>query len=426
MKRLIKNGSVLIDSDCQKRDILFDENAILQIGENIEADAELIDASGLTVLPGLVDVHVHFREPGHAEKETIATGSKAAAHGGFTSVFAMPNVNPFPDNPETMKDYLSLIHKDSVIHTYPYGTITKGEKGREVSDMHDLKALGIHWFSDDGVGVADENVMRKALETAYAEDVIVCCHTENMAYRKEGACVHDGFMAKKNGWIGIPSACESSQLARDLKMAAEIGTKYHGCHISCIESLDAIRQAKKAGANVSAEVTAHHLLLEEKDVKGPNWKMNPPLRTHEDRMALIEALEDGTLDFIANDHAPHTKADKDKPMSEAAFGIVSLETAFALLYTEFVKRKKRWTLAQLVDWMSRKPAQRFGLAKRGALSPGWHSDMILADLQHEVVIDPDHFASKGRNTPFAGWSVSASIKETICDGVTVYKNQGGY
>lgn len=423
MKRVIRNGSVLYHGELVSCDVLFDEEQILAVEEHIDTDAEEIDAAGLTVLPGLVDVHVHFREPGYEQKETIATGTAAAAHGGFTTVFPMPNLNPFPDNPETVKEYLQLIARDGIVHVHPYGTITCGEKGRTVTDYTALKELGIRWFSDDGVGVADEDVMRQALLRAKENDVLIACHTEDMDYRRPGSSVQEAPYAEEHGWAGIPNACESAQLSRDLQLALETGARYHGCHISAKESVEALRSIKAQGADVTAEVAAHHLLLENTDVRGTNWKMNPPLRTHEDRMSLIEALEDGTLDFIANDHAPHTLADKEKPMAEAAFGIVSLETSFPLLYTEFVYWQKRWTLAQLVDWMSGKPAKRFGLEKRGQIEPGWHSDLILVDLEHETRIDASQFLSKGRNTPFDGWTVHAAVKETIVDGVTVWKGE---
>ena len=423
MKYVIRGGNVLINRELTCCDILFDEEQILDVAEHIDTDAEEINAAGLTVLPGLVDVHVHFREPGYEQKETIATGTAAAAHGGFTTVFPMPNLNPFPDNAETMKDYLKLIERDARVRVHPYGTITCSEKGKTVTDYASLKALGIHWFSDDGVGVAEEAVMRQALIKAKENDVMIVCHTEDMAYRKLGSCVNEGAYGESMGWTGIPNACESAQLERDLRLALETGTKYHGCHISAVESVEALRKAKAAGADASAEVTAHHLLLEETDVKGPDWKMNPPLRSHTDRMALIEALEDGTLDFIANDHAPHTPADKAKPMSSAAFGIISLETAFPLLYTEFVYRQKRWTLAQLVAWMSEKPALRFGLEKTGRIEPGYHNDFVLVDLEHETKIDKSTFLSKGRNTPFDGWTVHAEIKQTIAGGKTVWKGE---
>ena len=421
MKKVIRNAEVLYEGRLQKKEVLFDETMILEVSDHVEAEAEEIDGSGLTLLPGLIDVHAHLREPGHEEKETIASGSRAAAAGGFTTIMAMPNIDPFPDNVETASAYLKKIESDAVVNVLPYGTITCKETGRIPADYEGLKALGIRWFSDDGVGVADETVMREAMTKAKAADVLFACHTEDMNYRKPGASVHEAAFAEKMGWLGIPSACESAQLIRDLKIAKETGLRYHGCHISATESVEALRKAKKEGADVSAEVTAHHLLLENTDVRGTNWKMNPPLRTHEDRMSLIEALEDGTLDFIASDHAPHTEADKDKPMASAAFGIVSLETSFALLYTEFVVREKRWTLAQLIDWMSYLPAKRFGLGKKGKIEAGWDTDLILADLSSERRIKAKEFFSKGRNTPFDGWSVKATVRETFVGGRSVYK-----
>lgn len=417
--KVIKNGKVLLASGLEQVDVQFDENQIIAIGSNLDGD-EIIDAQGKTVLPGLVDVHVHLREPGHSEKETIHTGTLAAAHGGFTSIFPMPNVIPFPSSEEVFKDYQALMEKESVVRSYPYATITVNEAGRKVVDMKALKAY-TKWFSDDGVGVADDALMEEAMRTAKEEGVLIAMHTEDMKYRKPGASVHDSQVNRDRGYIGIPSACESEPLTRDLKLAEKVGNKYHGCHISCIESVEALREAKANGADVSAEVTAHHLLLEDNDVQGPNWKMNPPLRTHEDRMALIEALEDGTLDFIANDHAPHTVEEKNQSIEKAPFGIVALETSFPLLYTEFVVNQKRWTLSQLVNWMSTAPAKRFGLEKAGEIKVGNQSDFVLVDLEHEDVIDASKFESMGKNTPFDGWKVQARVCETIVAGKTVWK-----
>lgn len=421
MRRQIINADVLYQNTLQKVNVLFDEKEILEIGSNIYEDVEVIDGTGLTLLPGLVDVHVHFRQPGHEEKETIHTGSLAAAHGGFTSVFAMPNIIPSPDTKEVMIDYLDLIQKESIVHTYPYGTITLKERGKELSDLKGMHALGVKWFSDDGVGMNNQTIMFEALQFSKENDCIIACHTEDLNYRPKGGSVHLSKVNTDKGWIGIPDECESAPLTEDLKTAFKAHGKYHACHISSRLSVEAIKEAKKNGSDVSAEVTAHHLLLEDKDVKGPMWKMNPPLRSHEDRMCLIEALEDGTLDFIANDHAPHTMENKNKPMSQSAFGIVSLETAFPLLYTEFVHNTHRWTLAQLVNWMSEKPAKRFGLNNVGKIEVGYSSDLVLMQLGNENMIDINKFESMGKNTPFHGWSVYATIKETIVSGKTVWK-----
>lgn len=422
-KTLIRGARIYHQRALQDLQILFDETQILELAPSIDEDKadQIIDADDLVLLPGLVDTHVHLREPGYEAKETIATGSRAAAAGGFTTIFAMPNLKPFPSTVESMKPYLEKIESDAVVRVIPFATITLNEAGKQLSDFKALKdELGIRYFSDDGVGVADDELMREAIRQAAKEDVLLSCHTEDMRYRKPGASVHEGVQALAHGWIGIPSACEAVPFARDLQYATEIPAKYHGDHISAKESVEALRKAKAAGANVSAEVTAHHLLLEEGDVTGPMFKMNPPLRSHEDRMALIEALEDGTLDFIANDHAPHTMEEKSRPMDKAPFGIVSLETAFPLLYTEFVEKQKRWSLAQLMDWMAEKPADRFGLEATGRIEEGCRPDFFLADLRADYAIDPKRFASKGKNTPFAGWKACAKVVETYAMGRPVY------
>lgn len=429
MKTLIKNGQVLLGEGLLPRDILLDENEILQIAENInldtdtDTDIDIIDASGLCVLPGLVDTHVHLREPGFEEKETIKTGSMAAAHGGFTTIFAMPNVHPYPSDIHSMEKYLQKIKEDAMVRVIPFGTITDDERGEKPTDYEALKTLGISWFSDDGVGVQSSKVMSDAMDQAEKAGVLFSCHTEDMNYRSPGACVHEGEALKNTGWIGIPSACESAQLIRDLDLLEEKKSTlaYHADHISAKESVAALAKARAAGVNCSGEVTAHHLLLEDKDVKGPNWKMNPPLRSHEDRMALIEGLESGALDFIANDHAPHTAQEKSRPIDKAPFGIVSLETSFPLLYTEFVSRQKRWSLGQLVNWMSTAPARRFGLEKTGEIKPGYRPDLVLVDLNQTDIIHPEDFLSKGKNTPFAGWQTDCRIMQTIAGGKTVYK-----
>lgn len=424
MKRLIRNGKVLFKDELMDTEVLFDEHQILEISKHIDCDdAEIIDAGGNAVLPGLVDVHVHFRQPGREQKETIHTGSLAAAHGGFTSVFAMPNVIPSPDTKSVMMDYLKLIEQESVVHTYPYGTITRNEAGKQLSDLAGMRELGIKWFSDDGVGMNDQDLMEQALKFTKENNCIIALHTEDLSYRKPGASVHESEFAHTHHWGGIPDECESEPLIQDLITQGRVNGHYHACHISSHKSVEAIAEAKKKGLDVTAEVTVHHLLLENTDVKGPMWKMNPPLRTHRDRVCLIEALENGTLDFIANDHAPHTYEDKNTTMDKAAFGIVSIETAFPLLYTEFVRNEKRWTLAQLVSWMSEKPAKRFGLEKTGRIEEGWKPDLMIADLNTITHIHPEMFESKGKNTPFGGWEVCATIKETIVGGKTVWKEK---
>lgn len=421
-QKKITNVRIFHDHALRDLEMLFDENEIIKIAPNIEVDedVEVIDGKGLALLPGLVDVHVHLREPGYEAKETIATGSKAAAAGGFTTIMAMPNLNPFPSTPEVMAKYLNKIESDSLIRTIPFGTITINEAGKEPTRYTDLKKIGIRWFSDDGVGVADPQVMEAAQKKAVEEDVLFSCHTEDMDYRKPGACVHESEITAQKGWLGIPSECEFVQLKRDLRLALKTGVRYHADHLSAKESVRAIGKAKSLGADVSAEVTAHHLLLEDKDVKGTMEKMNPPLRSHEDRMALIEGLESGDLDFIASDHAPHTMEEKSRPMNKAPFGIVSLETSFSLLYDEFVRNQQRWSLNQLIEWMAIKPARRFGLERTGELKEGYRPDFFLADLNKERIIDPETFESKGKNTPFAGRKTCVTIEQTWFEGKPVW------
>ncbi len=422
--KIIKNAKVLIEGELKETEVLFDEEKILDIGNDLDYDkreVEEIDAFRLVLIPGLVDVHVHLREPGFTHKETIKTGTMAAARGGFTTIMPMPNINPYPDNVESIKSYLKMIEKDAVVNVLPYACISYGEKGEKVVDFEKIKELGIKAFSDDGVGVANDTVMKQAMIKAKESGVILACHTEDMKYRKKDACVHDSEINRKRGYIGIPIQCESEQIRRDIELVEETKAKYHVCHVSAKESVELIRKAKEKGLDVTGEVTCHHLLLEDKDVEGTNWKMNPPLREHSDRMALIEALESGSLDFIANDHAPHTEEEKAKSMEEAPFGIVSLETSFPLLYTEFVKKSGRWSLGELIDFMSKKPAKRFGIDRVGEIKEGYKPDFVLVDLEEKYKIDKNEFESKGKNTPFDAWEVFGKVKLTMVGGKIVWK-----
>lgn len=423
--KLIKNANLLVkDNTYEVKEVAFDETGILEIGKHLDVDAdEVIDAQGKVLLPGLIDVHVHLREPGYEHKETIKTGSMAAAHGGFTTIMAMPNVIPYPDNVETMTTYLEKIKQDAVVNVIPYGCITKGEKSKELSDIEGMSRLGIHAYSDDGVGVASEEMMKAAMEVCKKEDALIVAHTEDMSYRKPGACMHEGIRNKELGFLGIPSACEYAQLLRDLKLAKETGVKYHVCHMSAKESVQYLKDYKEMGVDCSGEVTVHHLLLNEMDVEDPNHKMNPPLRGKDDQEALITGLLDGTIDMIANDHAPHSEEEKNKGMVEAPFGIVSIETAFPLLYTRFVKDTGRFTMAQLVHFMSEAPAKRFGFTTKGRLEKGYDADMILVDLDTRKKIDKEAFYSKGKNTPFDGWECYGNVVMTIVNGKIVYKEE---
>ncbi len=422
-KTMIKQASLCIcDNELVVRDVLFDEHEILAIADHIEdKDATIIDGRGYLLMRGLIDVHVHLREPGFEQKETIASGTMAAAHGGFTTIMAMPNLNPIPDHAEIMSDYFKRIAQNAHVHVIPYASITKGEQGEEVVDFHALKALGIHAFSDDGVGVQSDEVMKEAMRHSAQESILLAAHCEDMRYRKPKACMHEGKKSSELGLVGIPSECEWKQIERDLHLVEETGGHYHICHMSTKESVELLARAKQKGLDVSGEVSVHHLLLTEDDVlPHGDFKMNPPLRSKEDRQALVQGLKTGIIDLIANDHASHTTAEKAKGMEAAPFGIVSLETAFPLLYTNLVKNGIL-TLKELIDRMSLIPARRFGMARCGELKVGASSDLVLVNLSKKWTIDPNDFYSRGRSTPFAGWQVYGKVVMTIVDGTIVYK-----
>lgn len=424
--KLIKNADLLVKGNTyEQRDVLFNEFGIVKIEKHIdeqEAD-EIIDGTGNILLPGLIDVHVHLREPGYEHKETIASGTKAAAHGGFTTIMAMPNVYPYPDQEEVVKSYVEKIRQDAIVNVYPYACITKQEAGNELVDMHSLKEMGIFAYSDDGVGVASDEIMMQAMEQSALLDVLIVAHTEDMKYRTPKACMHEGKRNHELGLIGIPSACEYAQLERDLMLVEQTNAHYHVCHMSAKESVQFLKAYKEKGLDVSGEVSVHHLLLNEMDVQDDaNYKMNPPLRSAEDQAALLQGLKDGVIDMIANDHAPHSEEEKAKGMVAAPFGIVSIETAFPLLYTHLVKSGKA-TMEELITWMCENPAKRFSLERKGKLAVGYDADMILVDIESEKAIDKTAFFSKGKNTPFDGWMCSGWPQLTIVKGSIVFKEE---
>ncbi|MEC1478556.1 dihydroorotase [Bacillus haynesii] len=422
MSYLIKNGFTLDEKgEKVQRDIRIEGDAISEIGSLEAALGEtVIDADGLFVSPGLVDLHVHFREPGGEKKETIETGAKAAARGGFTTVAAMPNTRPVPDTKEQMEWLVNRIDETASVRVLPYASITIRQTGQEMTDFEGLKDAGAFAFTDDGVGIQTAGMMYEAMKKAASIDKAIVAHCEDNSLIYGGS-VHDGEFAKVNGLNGIPSVCEAVHIARDVLLAEAAGCHYHVCHISTKESVRVVRDAKKAGIRVTAEVTPHHLLLSDSDIPGldTNYKMNPPLRSPEDREALLEGLRDGTIDFIATDHAPHTEEEKQQTMSLAPFGIVGLETAFPLLYTHFVKTGK-WTLKQLHDYMTVKPCEAFGLPY-GELEAGRSADITLIDLEREEKIDKSTFLSKGKNTPFDGISCFGWPVMTMAKGKLVYQ-----
>lgn len=363
------------------------------------------------VFPGFCDVHVHFREPGFSYKETIATGSRAAARGGYTDVCTMPNLNPVPDSLEHLRRQQELINRDACIHVHPYGAITLGQQGEQLADLAGMASSCIA-FSDDGRGVQSDSLMRQAMMEAKNLNKMIVAHCEvNDLLR--GGYIHDGAYARQHGHKGICSESEWMQIARDLELVKQTGCAYHVCHISTKESVDIIRQAKAEGVNVTCETGPHYLILDDSCLREDGrFKMNPPLRSKEDRQALIAGLLDGTIDMIATDHAPHSAEEKSKGLQKSAFGIVGIETAFPLLYTYLVK-PGILSLERLVELLTVNPRNRFGIQTQG--------DFTVWDLDTISKIRPSEFLSMGKSTPFTGWEISGKCMATVCDGKIVYQ-----
>ncbi|CAG9607481.1 dihydroorotase [Pseudoneobacillus rhizosphaerae] len=421
---IIKKGNLYTYNGIESFDILIRDGKIASIEKEIVAvNEEIIDATGLLLTPGFIDLHVHLREPGGEKKETIETGTKAAAKGGFTTIAAMPNTRPVPDNPEMLDWLRKRIEETASVRVLPYASITKRELGQELTNFKELKQAGAFAFTDDGVGVQTASMMLEAMINAAELNMTIVAHCEENSLINKG-CVHEGSFSKTNSLRGIPSVCESVHIARDVLLAEATGCHYHVCHISTKESVRVVRDAKRAGIKVTAEVTPHHLLLSEDDIPSldANFKMNPPLRGEDDRKALIEGLLDGTIDFIATDHAPHTLEEKAEGMELAPFGIVGLETAFPLLYTNLVK-KEIITLRQLIDLLTIKPAEAFKLPF-GKLEVGSVADLVLVDLEKTKSINPNEFLSKGKNTPFTGWDCQGWPVLTMVEGNIVWKREG--
>ncbi|QDW99017.1 dihydroorotase [Staphylococcus agnetis] len=421
---LIQNAKMLEAGTLKRVDVLVEAGKIKAIADKIEPQAEMdqIDAQGHFLSAGFIDVHVHLREPGGEHKETIETGTLAAARGGFTTICPMPNTKPVPDSVEHMQRLHHLIDENAHVRVLPYAAITERQAGKTHVDFKALANEGTFAFTDDGVGVQEAAKMYEAMQQAQAVNKAIVAHCEDNSLIYGGA-MHEGERSKVLGIPGIPSICEAVQIARDVLLSEATGCHYHVCHVSTKESVRVIRDAKKAGIPVTAEVTPHHLLLSEDDVPGDNaiYKMNPPLRSTEDRQALIDGLLDGTIDIIATDHAPHAADEKDQPMTRAPFGIVGSETAFPLLYTHFVKTGK-WSLQQLVDYITIKPAKLFDLPF-GKLEEGAPADLTLIDLDVAYDIKAEDFLSKSSNTPFLGERVYGKTLFTMVDGEIRYKGE---
>ena len=392
-------------------------------GRFVEADGPLegdrvVDLQGRRVVPGLIDVHVHLREPGFGYKETIATGTASAARGGYTTVCAMPNLNPAPDSLATLGEQLALIERDAVVRVVPYGCITKGQQGG--GEQADLAAMApsVVGFSDDGRGVqADEDMLRAMQEAArIGKPIVAHCEVNELL---RGGYIHDGVYCRAHGHRGICSESEWAQVKRDIELVEQTGCQYHVCHVSTKESVELVRAAKAKGLPVSCETGPHYLVLcDEQLQEEGRWKMNPPIRSAADRDALVRGLQDGTIEVIATDHAPHSAEEKSRGLERSAMGIVGLECAFGVLYTHLVE-KGLLSLEALIDRMATNPGRLFGLG--GVIETGAPADFTVLDLETEYEIDPETFLSKGRATPFAGWRVKGRAAMTVVGGECVYE-----
>ena len=425
MSILIKNGRV-IDPDTRKDgryDILIEEDKIVKVDQEIKEEAEeVIDAEGCYVMPGLIDLHVHLRDPGQTYKETVETGAAAAAHGGFTTVLAMPNTKPVTDDRLNIRYVHNKAKAMAPIHVLQAGAITKGQKGKELADIESMVAEGAPAISEDGKSVMDSLLCKEAMKIAAECGVPVMAHCEDIDL-VDGGVANDDESIRKQGLRGISNAVEDIIAVRDVMLAGETGAHLHLCHCSTYGSVEIVKQAKKQDIHVTAEVCPHHFTLTSKDVDASdaNYKMNPPLRTKKDVEALKRGLRDDIMDVIATDHAPHSEEEKRRSFTAAPFGIVGLETSFALGYTELVKRGIL-SLSELVAKMSTNPAKVLGIAK-GTLKPGTAADVVVADIDTEYAIDSSKFLSKGTNTPFDGKLVYGKVLNTFVDGKLVYSEE---
>ncbi|MBP9674105.1 MAG: dihydroorotase [Bacteriovoracaceae bacterium] len=427
MNILLKNGHIFTGEDFFEGDILIENGKISRLEKNIpeqpeNKDIQTFDLKNKLVAPGFIDMHVHLREPGFEFKETIKTGTKAAAKGGYTTVAAMPNTNPIADNAEIVNFMVNKAKEDACVRVLPVGAITLGEKGQTLTDFDSLKACGVVGFSDDGKGIQSEEMMRSAMLKARSLNMPILAHCE-IEHLHGGHPFNDGKFSREHQMLGVPCAAEVGHVERDLKIAAETNCHYHICHISCADSIRLVRDAKKKNIHVTAEVTPHHLLLTDEDIPDldSNFKMNPPLRSPEDKKMLCEALKDGTIDIIATDHAPHTQEEKRANIHCAPYGVVGLETAFPLLYTRFVKEENYLKLEELLKLLSTKPAQIFSLTG-GFLKVGMTADIVVIDLEQKQKVNPKEFLSKGQNTPFADWDLWGWPTLTLVGGQIAWQS----
>ncbi len=421
MSEIIKGATCYLEGEFVQCDVAIADGVIVAIEPTLEPAAEdsVIEAEGKFLLPGLVDPHVHLREPGFSRKESIASGTAAAAKGGFTTVFSMPNLSPAPDALDTLGEQLAIIERDALIDVIPYASITRGQKGR--GDLVDFEALAplVGGFSDDGVGVQSDELMAAAMREAkeVGRPIVAHCEVNELL---NGGYIHLGEYCAANGHKGICSQSEWAQVERDLKLVEQIGCQYHICHISTKESVQLLREAKAKGLKVSGETAPHYLLLTDEDLQEDGrFKMNPPLRSREDQMELLNGVLDGTIECIATDHAPHTEEEKSRGLAGSAFGIVGIESSFSLIYTYLVRRGVI-TLERLVELMSLNARRIFGV-EGGEIRVGERASVALFDLTKELTINPNEFVSMGRATPFEGWRVYGECVMTYMEGKCVYK-----
>lgn len=422
MKYLLTGGSVFRNGRFERLDVAIDQGRIVSVSPSLSRDGFcVIELHDRFLVPGFTDVHVHLREPGFSYKETIASGTAAAAAGGYTAVCAMPNLKPVPDCAETLRPQLEAIARDAVIHVYPYGAITRGEQGQELADLAAM-APDTVGFSDDGKGVQSPEQMRRAMELAKALDKPIVAHCEDESLLQKGWCVHDGAYARAHGLTGNAPESEWRQVERDLRLVEETGCRYHVCHISTKESVALIRQAKAQGLPVTCETGPHYLTLCDEELRDEgSFRMNPPIRSAADREALAAGLLDGTIDCIATDHAPHSAQEKSGGLRGSLNGIVGLETAFPVLYTKLVQ-PGIVPLETVLDRLCVRPRQIFRLPG-GVIEAGAPADLTVLDLTTPWRIDSSAFRSLGRATPFAGWQVQGRTELTLCGGKIVYQRE---
>ncbi len=422
MRYLLQNAQILSSGGVfRAADVLLSGGRIVSIGDRIScpADAVSIDLHKAVLFPGFVDVHVHLREPGFSYKETILTGTLAAAHGGFAHVAAMPNLDPVPDCAAALAVQRAIIEKDALVHVHPYGAVSVGEKGERLADLDGL-APGVIAFSDDGRGVQSESLMREAMMQCRCLGKILAAHCEDNSLL-HGGYIHDGAYARAHGHRGICSESEWGPIARDLRLAEQTGCAYHVCHVSTKESVALIRAAKRRGVDVTCETAPHYLTFTDEDLQEDGrFKMNPPLRAREDRDALIEGLLDGTIDMLVTDHAPHSREEKARGLDKSAMGVVGLETSFAASYTALVQTGIL-PLGKLVDLMHGAPMRRFGCGTE--LAEGQPADLTAFDLTKTYTVDPETFLTMGRATPFAGRALTGVCKLTMIGGEPVWKEE---